>query len=304
MAWCFQATSYYLRQCWPRFSTLCVTKPQYDNMSSFHGIAWFLEAYWYISINAIIPIDTVQSLIPMSGCISAMLGSYWLVGKLHHILVIVIKCSLINSVGHTLCSNMLYQNNAPTRCPLAAIEMALESLNIELNGKYDDPGHRPYSRQVTVARCRGVAARQSWAEYSSRPTAVAEQRWLRWIQCLIKMGSSVNFQFHFQERIAHRPIYTTHDLCHILMFIIGTSMRFNHTSSTNPFFRHSRSLLTSSSDCASAQWRFILCISEIWSPNFNKCWGMLVSIGGGSHWPITIQHVRVQSGVIEPCQTR
>ena len=30
--------------------------------------------------------------------------------------------------------------------------------------------HRPHSRQVTGARCTEVAARQSWAEYSSRPT--------------------------------------------------------------------------------------------------------------------------------------
>ena len=30
--------------------------------------------------------------------------------------------------------------------------------------------HRPNSRQVTGARCTEVAARQSWAEYYSRPT--------------------------------------------------------------------------------------------------------------------------------------
>ena len=30
--------------------------------------------------------------------------------------------------------------------------------------------HRPHSRQVTEARCTEVAARRSWAEYSSRPT--------------------------------------------------------------------------------------------------------------------------------------
>ena len=29
--------------------------------------------------------------------------------------------------------------------------------------------HRPHSRQITGARCTEVAARQSWAEYSSRP---------------------------------------------------------------------------------------------------------------------------------------
>ena len=35
------------------------------------------------------------------------------------------------------------------------------------NGTLD---HKPHSRQVTGARCTEVAARQSWAEYSSRPT--------------------------------------------------------------------------------------------------------------------------------------
>ena len=33
-----------------------------------------------------------------------------------------------------------------------------------------DLNHRPHSRQVTGARCTEVAARQSWAVYSSRPT--------------------------------------------------------------------------------------------------------------------------------------
>ena len=33
---------------------------------------------------------------------------------------------------------------------------------------HDDSNHRPHSRQVTGARCTG--GRQSWAEYSSRPT--------------------------------------------------------------------------------------------------------------------------------------
>ena len=40
--------------------------------------------------------------------------------------------------------------------------------------KFWDIGHhrvqRPHSRQVTGARCTEVAAHQSWAEYSSRPT--------------------------------------------------------------------------------------------------------------------------------------
>ena len=46
-----------------------------------------------------------------------------------------------------------------------------DSLHISL--QYECRGvsnHRPHSRQVTGARCTEVAARQSWAEYSSRPT--------------------------------------------------------------------------------------------------------------------------------------
>ena len=39
-----------------------------------------------------------------------------------------------------------------------------------LGGGRGEPGHRPHSRQVTGARCTEVAARQSWAEYTSRPT--------------------------------------------------------------------------------------------------------------------------------------
>ena len=58
---------------------------------------------------------------------------------------------------------------------------------------YCDKEHRPHSHQVTGARCTEVAARQSWAEYSSRPTTGAEQLWVRWIQCSIKKWSYVNF---------------------------------------------------------------------------------------------------------------
>ena len=58
------------------------------------------------------------------------------------------------------------------------------------------PGH------VTGAHCTGVADRQSWVEYSSRPTKGSEQWWVHWIQCLIKKWSCVDSQFQFHERIA------------------------------------------------------------------------------------------------------
>ena len=42
---------------------------------------------------------------------------------------------------------------------------------LEQQAKRDhNPDHRPHSRQIIGARCTEVAARQSWAEYSSRPT--------------------------------------------------------------------------------------------------------------------------------------
>ena len=99
------------------------------------------------------------------------------------------------------------------------------------------------------------------------------------------------FQFH--ERIAHKPKYITHDPCHILLFMIDTNMQFNHTNSTMRSSGHSRGLFTSASDWASAQWRFVLHIPVTWSPNVNKCWVTRAYIGPGSHWPMTIQHVRV-----------
>ena len=74
--------------------------------------------------------------------------------------------------------------------------------------------HRPQSRQVTGARCTDVAAHQSRAEYmyySSRPTTGAEQRWMRWLRCLIRTLYFVNFQFQFHTQITYKPTYMTHD---------------------------------------------------------------------------------------------
>ena len=149
--------------------------------------------------------------------------------------------------------------------------------------------HRPQSGQVIGACGTRVAAHHLWAEYSSRPTTGAEQRWVHWIQCFIKKRSCVHFHFQFHKHIAHKPIYMIHDPCHVLLFMIGTNMRFNHTNFTIHSSGHSRGLFISASDWASAQWKFVLHILVTWSPNVNKCLVMRIFIGAGSHWPITIQ---------------
>ena len=46
----------------------------------------------------------------------------------------------------------------------------------------------------------------------------AEQRWVRWLQCLIRKWSCVNHQFQFHTQIAYKPTYITHDLCYLLLF--------------------------------------------------------------------------------------
>ena len=92
--------------------------------------------------------------------------------------------------------------------------------------------HRLYSRQVSVAPCTEVAARQSWAECSSRPTTGAEQRLVRWIQCLTRKWSCVNFKFQFHTKIACKPTCMTHDQCYILLFIIGTDIKLKSTNSS------------------------------------------------------------------------
>ena len=161
--------------------------------------------------------------------------------------------------------------------------------------------HRTHSRQVTGARCTKVAARQSWAEYSSRPTTGAEQWSVRWPQCLISKWSCVNFQFQLHTQIACKPTYVTHDLCYMLLFIIGTDIKFNHTNLAIHSSGHSRCLFTSTSDYASGQWRLMLHILVTCSPHFRKYWVTRAIYGirwGWSHWPITIQHVRAQWGSV------
>ena len=48
MAWCRQATSHYLSQCWPRSqSPYGVTRPQWVNTHLYHYIRW---NYWWVNL--------------------------------------------------------------------------------------------------------------------------------------------------------------------------------------------------------------------------------------------------------------
>ena len=125
----------------------------------------------------------------------------------------------------------------------------------------------------------------------------AEQRWVRWLRCLIRKWTCVNHQFQFHTPIAYKPIYMTHGLCYLLLFNYWHWHKFNHTNSAIHSSGHSHSLLTSASDYTSAQWRLVLHILVTCSPHVNKCWVTRAIYGfhwGRSHWPITIQHVRAQ----------
>ena len=113
----------------------------------------------------------------------------------------------------------------------------------------------------------------------------------------LKSNLALFFYFNSTNE-CHMP----HDPCHILLFMIGSNMRFNHTNSIINSSGHSRGLFTSANEWASAQWRFLLHIPVTWSPNVNKCWVVRVFIVAGNHWPTTIQHVRAQSDVIGPWQ--
>ena len=68
--------------------------------------------------------------------------------------------------------------------------------------------NRPHSRHVTGARCTGVAARQSWAEYSSRPTTHSRrQGWaIKYFSVVSEMCS-----------ICEQP------LCGIMLMILHTN---------------------------------------------------------------------------------
>ena len=93
----------------------------------------------------------------------------------------------------------------------------------------------------------------------------------------------------------------THDLCCLLLFIIGTDIKFSHTNSEIHFSGHSRGPFTSTIDYASAQWRLLLHILATCSPHVSKSRVTRDIYGirwGWSHWPITIQHAQAQWGYV------
>ena len=149
--------------------------------------------------------------------------------------------------------------------------------------------HRPHSRQVTEARYTEGAARQSWAEYSSRPTTEDEQWPVRWLQCLIKKWSCVNSQFRLHTQVAYKP--HIHDTWHKIQ-----SHQFG-----NPF------LGTLTRHVRFRQW---LCVCEVkigasyFGDLFSTCQqvlGIYAIYGirlGWSYWPKTIQHVRAGWGSV------
>ena len=81
---------------------------------------------------------------------------------------------------------------------------------------------------LTSPSCSGWSAPMNTPQGQQR---TAEQRWLHWLQCLIRKWSCVNHQFQFHTQIAYKPTYKTHDLCYCYFLIIGTYIRFNRTNS-------------------------------------------------------------------------
>ena len=138
---------------------------------------------------------------------------------------------------------------------------------------------------LTSPWCSGWPAPMNTPQGQQR---TAEQRQVRWLQCLIRKWSCVNHQFQFHTQIAYNPhtwdmIYVT---CYFL--IIDTSIKFNHTNSAFHSSGHSYSLLTSASDYTSAQWRLVLHMLVTCSPHVNKCWATRAIYGiywGRSHCP-------------------
>ena len=100
--------------------------------------------------------------------------------------------------------------------------------------------HRPHSYHVTGALCTEVAARRSWAEYSSRPTT--DSRHLGW---------AINDVFRFSElcSICEQPLYGT------ILMILHTNKSCILISDQTSIWKipkalgHSRGLFTSCRRC-------------------------------------------------------
>ena len=59
MAWCRQATSHYLNQCWPRsLSPYGITRPQWINIGQCNGCDhWLLWWLWLLSVVSVVTIN-------------------------------------------------------------------------------------------------------------------------------------------------------------------------------------------------------------------------------------------------------
>ena len=68
---------------------------------------------------------------------------------------------------------------------------------------------------LTSPCCSGWPAPMNTPQGQQR---TAEQRWVRWFQCLFRKWSCVNHQFQFHTQVAYKVTYTTHDLCYLLLF--------------------------------------------------------------------------------------
>ena len=147
---------------------------------------------------------------------------------------------------------------------------------------YNNPSDQqvmlPFTTVRTHAKLVSLTSpgRSGWTAPMNTPQGqqrTAEQRWVRWLKCLIRKWSCVNHQFQFHTQIAYKPAYMTRDLCYLLLFlIIGTDIQFNHTNPAIHFSGHSHSLLTSASDYTSAQWKLVLHFLVTCSSHVNKCW--------------------------------
>ena len=89
---------------------------------------------------------------------------------------------------------------------------------------------------MSTLLCAHIGYVQWWNEYSSRPTTWAEQRWVRWLQCLIRKWSCVNHQFQFNTQIAYEPTYMAHDLYYLLLFNFWHWHKIESHQFGNPFF--------------------------------------------------------------------
>ena len=116
----------------------------------------------------------------------------------------------------------------------------------------------------------------------------------------LSVRSCVNHQFQFHTQIAYKHSYMTYDLCYLILFVIGTDIKFNHTNSANPFFG------TRARPFHFRQWLRV-CAVKIGTSYFGNLFLTCQQVlGHACHiwyslwlkWPITTQHVQAQWGLV------